>query len=166
MSIKKNVKSTLLTALLVSSISCGLQASDMIEEEGTRLQITGSYNRLSAEIAALGSSLTGVPASKIAAAARVADLAIVSPVLTAAATAGTTIATYNNAMAVLSPLVTTALATPNYTNILAVQTQVTALLAAIDSAAVTAPYSEVSQNAAAIQLQVAVNAWLALYPAA
>ncbi|AXK61043.1 hypothetical protein [Candidatus Chromulinivorax destructor] len=167
MSIKKNAKSTLLTALLVSSLSCGLQASDMIEEEGTRLQITGSYNLLSAEIAAVQASLAAVPSVAQASADKVAALAI-SPVINAFVLTGTGAGTYNSAVAALAPLITTALATPNNANILAVQTSInapsTGLLAAAAGQLLT-PYVTASVLAAANELNVAVNAWLAAYPA-
>jgi hypothetical protein len=170
MSIKTNSK-LLLTVFLVGSLSGYVNASqdDLAKEkaelleEGSRLQITGAYNLLTAQIAALETDLTGASS----AAALVASLAV-NPVINAIATAGGGLAAYNTAVANVSPLITTALATPNRTNILAVQTSIntatTGLLAAA-AGALTAPYATTSVLAAVNQLDVAVDSWLAFYPA-
>jgi hypothetical protein len=169
MSIKTNSK-LLLTVFLVGSLSGYVNASqdDKIEEEGSRLQITGAYNLLTAQIDAFQAA---VNSSTLSAANLVAILGT-NPVLltTAVSSAGTTSTAYNAAMNAVSPLITTAMTTPNRTNILAIQTSIntasTGLLAtAAALASVTSPYIAASVLSAANELDLAVDAWLAFYPA-
>lgn len=173
MSIKTNSK-LLLTVFLAGSLSGYVNASqedDMIEE-GSRLQITGAYNQLTAQIDGLeGSSFSSALASLYVNARQVALSQVIAAegnsVLVDIYTAGTGgdgFATLNTNLAAISTAITTAMTTPNFTNITAIVTAInTAQLGMITAAG--APHSAAAANAGLQSLEVAVTSWLAFYPA-